>query len=95
MNDAELDSLLSAPLPEADAGPFSVTLMERIARRQARPARVLSWLMVVLLSGVVAAACLFGARVMSLGAGGVVEIPLALTLLTLVLSYAVLQSARE
>ncbi len=40
MNDAELDALLSEPLPERDAAEFSVTLMEarRPRRRRVRRA---------------------------------------------------------
>jgi hypothetical protein len=98
MNDAELDALLSEPLPELDAGAFSVLLMERIAREQARPARILSWLTVGVLFVVVAAACIFGALIASRGGtpgGGMLLIPALLTVLTLVLSWAVLQSARE
>ncbi|HUO89694.1 MAG TPA: hypothetical protein VMU08_11000 [Rhizomicrobium sp.] len=97
MNDAELDALLSEPLPELDAGGFSVQLMERIARDQARPARILSWIMVGVLSVVVAAACVFGGLIASRAAlgGATLLIPALLTVLTLVLSWAVTQSARE
>ncbi len=97
MNDTELDALLVAPLPERDAGEFSVTLMERIARRQARPARILSWLTVVILTLVTAAAAVYGAMVASHGALGLrtVVVPAMLMVLTLLLSYTVMQSARE
>jgi hypothetical protein len=96
VNDTELDTLLSAPLPELDAGAFSVLLMERIARDQARPARILSWLTAGVLAVVIAAACIFGALVSSRSpSGGMLLIPVLLTVLTLVLSWAVLQSARE
>ncbi|HXC56416.1 MAG TPA: hypothetical protein VNU97_14055 [Rhizomicrobium sp.] len=97
MNDSELDTLLCQPLPERDAGEFSVALMEAVARHQARPARILSWLMVAVLFVVVAAASVFGALAASHGAFGPqsLVVPAALTLLTLLLSFAVLQSARE
>ncbi len=96
MNDTELDALLNAPLPERDAAEFSVVLMERIARHQARPARILSWIMVGVLFVVIAAACIFGATVASHNAfDNPLTVPLALAFLTLVLSYTVLQAARE
>jgi hypothetical protein len=96
VNDSELDALLSEPLPELDAGAFSVLLMERIARDQARPARILSWLTAGILAVVVAAACIFGALISGRSpSGGILLIPVLLTVLTLVLSWAVLQSARE
>jgi len=97
MNDMELDALLSAPLPERDAGEFSVMLMERIAQHEARPARILSWISAGVMIVVFAAACVFGA-----GAIGHIDphannmlIPGALILLSLLLSYVVTQSARE
>jgi hypothetical protein len=95
MNDTDLDALLSAPLPERDAGEFTVLLMERIAHDQARPARILSWITVGLLTVMVAAACVLGARMMSHTTSLTFTIPTLLTLLTLALSFAVLQSARE
>jgi hypothetical protein len=97
MNDTNLDALLSTPLPERDAGEFSVLLMERIARDQARPARILSWISVGVLTVIIAAAALYGAQIMGHSAPGAMPlaIPSLLTLLTLVLSYAVMQSARE
>jgi hypothetical protein len=97
MNDAELDALLCAPLPERDAGEFSVLLMERIARDRARPARILSWITVGMLFVVIAAASLFGASLIGRSAlnGAVFVIPAVLSVLTLLLSYTVLQSARE
>jgi hypothetical protein len=97
MNDTELDALLSAPLPERDAGEFSVRLMERITRDRARPARILSWITVGMLFVAIAAASLFGASLIGRGAMGsaVFAIPAALSVLTLLLSYTVLQSARE
>jgi len=97
MNDQELDTLLSRPLPELDAGEFSILLMEQIARDQARPARILAWATTALLALVIGAACLFGAAY----AGHTFEgaqamlIPSVLSLLTLVLSFAVLRSAQE
>lgn len=97
MTDHDLDALLAAPLPERDAGAFSVQLMERIAHDAARPARILSWITVGLLFLAVAAACIYGAGLMSHAGAGTspLAIPALLTLLTLVLSYAVMQSARE
>jgi hypothetical protein len=97
MTDADLDALLAAPLPERDAGTFSVMLMERIAHDAARPARILSWITVGLLAVAVTAACVYGAGLMSHAAAGTppLAIPALLTLLTLVLSFAVMQSARE
>ena len=96
MNDTDLDVLLSTPLPERDAGGFSVLLMEKIARDQARPARILSWITVGILTVIVAAAGLYGGQMMSHAAAlGSFAIPSLLTLLTLVLSFAVMQSARE
>ena len=97
MNDLELDGLLSVPLPERDAGEFSVTLMEHIAHEQARPARILSWVMVGVLAVLVAAACSLGAIAAGQPSLGVpiIGIAAALTFLTLLLSFAVMQSARE
>ncbi len=95
MNDTDLDALLSTPLPERDAGEFSVLLMEKIAHDQARPARILSWLTVGILTVIVAAACIYGAQMMSHARSFTFVIPSLLTLLTLALSFAVMQSARE
>ena len=98
MNDTDLDALLSTPLPERDAGEFSVLLMEKIAHDNARAARILSWITVGILTVIVAAAGLYGAQAMSHAtsfAAGPFAIPSLLTLLTLVLSFAVMQSARE
>jgi uncharacterized membrane protein len=97
MNELELDTLLSTPLPERDAGEFSVVLMERIAHHEARPARIWSWIMVGMLAALIAAACSFGAIAAGRASLGVpvIDIACALTFLTLVLSYAVIQSARE
>jgi hypothetical protein len=97
MNDSDLDALLSTPLPERDAGEFSVTLMEAIARRQARPARILAWIMIGALTCVIAAAMVYGA----LHAGHATltaqpfVVPAVLMFLALLLSWAVMQSARE
>ncbi len=93
MTDAELDALLHAPLPERDAGAFSVALMEAVASRRARPARILSWIMVGVLSVVVAAAAVWGAMAAGRFADPV-ALPAALVLLTLLLSFSVLRSAR-
>jgi len=95
MNDTDLDTLLSTPLPERDAGEFSVLLMEKIAHDQARPARILSWITVGLLTLIVAAASLYGAQMMNHATSFSVAIPSLLTVLTLALSFAVMQSARE
>ncbi len=97
MTEQELDTLLCAPLPERDAAEFSVGLMERIAQHEARPARILSWVMVGVLAVLIAAACSFGAVAAGRASLGVpvIVIPCALTFLTLLLSYAVMQSARE
>jgi len=97
MNDAELDAMLAAPLPERDAAVFSVTLMEAVARHQARPARILSWIMIGILTLVIAAAAVLGAMAMAHAALGIQTfvLPSVLLFLTLILSYAVLQSARE
>ncbi|MEJ1969626.1 MAG: hypothetical protein WDN03_13480 [Rhizomicrobium sp.] len=95
MTDTDLDALLAAPLPERDAGAFSVLLLERIAHDQARPARILSWVTVGILAVVIAAAAVFGAGARTAFDAGVMTVPAILTLLTLVLSYAVARSARE
>lgn len=98
MNDTDLDTLLSAPLPERDAGAFTVLLMEKIAHDQARPARILSWITVGILTVIVTAAALYGAQVMSHTTSLTATpfaIPALLTVLTLALSFAVMQSARE
>jgi hypothetical protein len=97
MNDSELDVLLGTPLPERDAGEFSVALMEAVARHQARPARILAWIMIGVLTCVIAAAMVYGALVAghaSLSAQPF-AIPAVLVFLALLLSYAVMQSARE
>ncbi len=97
MNDSDLDALLCAPLPERDAADFSVALMEAIARRQARPARILAWLTIGVLTCVIAAAMVYGvlaAGPAALGAQPFV-LPAVLMFLALLLSYAVMQSARE
>jgi hypothetical protein len=96
MNDMELDALLNAPLPERDAGEFSVLLMERVTQHEARPARILSWISAGVMVAVFAAACLFGASAI----GHVdphmndVLIPGTLILLSLLLSYVVSEAAR-
>jgi hypothetical protein len=97
MNDTELDALLSTPLPERDAGDFSIALMEGIARHEAQPARILSWIMAGILVVIVAAAAIFGALFTGRAALGpqAFAVPAALMFLTLLLSYVVLQSARE
>src|SRR5689334_99745 len=98
MNDTDLDALLSTPLPERDAGEFTVLLMEKIAHDQARPARILSWITVGILTVIITAAALYGVQVMSHAttfAAAPLAIPSLLTLLTLALSFAVMQSARE
>ena len=97
MTDQELDALLSVPLPERNAAEFSVVLMERIAHHEARPARILSWITVGVLFVAVAAACAFGAMAAGRAALGVpvFAIPCVLIVLTLLLSFAVMQSARE
>lgn len=95
MNDSELDALLNEPLPERDAGVFSVALMERIAHDAARPARIAAWAMAALLTVIVAAAV--AALGMVAGPGGMqtLTIPSILVLLTLTLSWTVLRSVRE
>lgn len=95
MNDSELDALLATPLPERDAADFSVALMEQIARDQARPARILSWISVGILFVVIAGACVFGASVLQRNSSMMFVIPSALVGLTLLLSVAVMRSARE
>ena len=97
MNDSELDALLREPLPERDAGDFSVALMERIAHRQARPARIAAWIMAGVLTVVIAAAMVVLAQV----AGRtpdfmpVTALPGLLLMLSLLMSYAVMRSVRE
>ena len=95
MNDTELDTLLSTPLPERDAADFSVALMEHIAYDAARPARIASWIMVGVLFVIVTAACLFGASLAGSAIADPLLIPTILIGLTLLLSYAVFQSAKE
>ena len=97
MTDQDLDTLLNRPLPEMDAAEFSVLLMEKIARDQARPARILAWVTTALLALVIGAACLFGAAFAGRAFGGAqaMLVPSVLSLLTLVLSFAVLRSAQE
>ena len=95
MNDTDLDALLCTPLPDRDAGAFSVLLMERIARDQARPMRILSWISVGLLAVIVAAACVGAAMLAGALHTTPLAIPALLTLLSLVVSFAVMQSARE
>jgi hypothetical protein len=96
MNDMELDALLNAPLPERDAGEFSVLVMERITEHEARPARILSWISAGVMVAVFAAACLFGAS--AVGQVGpsmnTMLIPGSLILLSLLLSYVVSEAAR-
>ena len=94
MTDAELDALLGEPLPDHDAGAFSVALMEAIARDRARPARIASWIMVGLLAAVIAAAGVWGALAAP-HFSNAMAVPGALMLLTFLLSYSVLRSARE
>ncbi len=95
MNDHDLDALLSEPLPERDAGAFSVALMERIAHDTARPARIAAWIMAGVLTLVIAAAALVLAPLAGRVGGPAAAIPAALALLTLLLSFAVLRSVRE
>ena len=95
MNDDDLDALLCTPLPERDAGESTVLLMEKIAHDQARPARILSWITVGILTLIVAGATIYGAKAMGTAASFNFTIPSLLTLLTLALSFAVTQSARE
>jgi hypothetical protein len=96
MTDEDLDALLAAPLPELETTAFSVALVEAIAQRQARPARILSWIMVGLLFATIAAAGVFGGMIAHRSAvADPMAVPAALALLTLLLSYSVLRSARE
>jgi hypothetical protein len=97
MNDADLDRLLSEPLPERDAADFSVALMESITQHEARPARILSWISAGVMLVVIVAACLFGASSFGQGDLGAhsLAIPAMLTFLACLLSYVVLQSVRE
>lgn len=97
MTEQEFDALLSTPLPERDAAEFSIALMERITRHEARPARILSWIMVSVLVVLIATAGAIGAVWAGRASIGlpVLAIPCVLTLLTLVLSFAVMESARE
>jgi len=97
MTDAELDAMLTEPLPALDTTAFSVALMEAVARDAARPARILAWLCVGVLTVILAAAGALGAWAMSRGYDSVAPtaIPLALTALTLLLSASVFQAARE
>ena len=93
MNDSELDALLSSPLPEADAGAFSVALMEAIARRRSRPARILAWIMVGLLTVIVALAGVWGAMAAP-SLADPFAVPATLMVFVLLLSLSVLRSAR-
>jgi Mn2+/Fe2+ NRAMP family transporter len=97
MTEAELDALLAQTLPERDGGEFSVMLMERIAHAQARPARILAWITVAILGAMVAAAGVFGASAAGHRVFGVqsLALPCTLAFLTLLLSFVVLQSARD
>jgi hypothetical protein len=97
MTEQELDAMLKQPLPERDAREFSVTLMEAIAQFEARAPRILAWLMLGILSLVIAAACAFVAKVAGRADFGAqsLAVPCALILLTLLLSFAALQSVRE
>ncbi|HEX4292833.1 MAG TPA: hypothetical protein VHZ29_01730 [Rhizomicrobium sp.] len=96
MNDAALDALLLQPLPERDAAEFSVALMEAVARDAARPARILSWIMIAILTLVIAGATIYGALALSATHGTMtLLVPGVLMFLTLLLSYTVMQSARE
>lgn len=97
MNDQELDALLAQPLPERDAGEFSVALMERIAEHEARPARIFAWVTSALMLVVIAAACVFGASAIRHvdTAAQNLAIPTTLMFLTMILSYTVLRSVRE
>lgn len=94
MNDSELDTLLATPLPDADAGAFSVEMMERIAEHEARPARIAAWIMAGLFTLLTALALLFLAPLVSAGTFGMITLPAILVALTLVLSFTVLRSAR-
>jgi hypothetical protein len=97
MTEQELDALLAQSLPERDAGEFSVVLMEAIARHESRVPRLMAWVTLGVLYGFVAAACVFGAMAAGHAVSGSqsLVIPAALVLLTLLLSFAALQSARE
>lgn len=96
MNDSDLDVLLAAPLPERDVGAFSVALMERIAREEARPARLAAWAMAALLTVVVAAALvLLGLAAGNSPFGGPLLLPGVMVALMLMLSFAVMRSVRE
>ena len=97
MNDQELDALLMQPLPERDAGAFSVALMERIAQHEARPARIFAWATSAVMLIVIAAACVFGASAIGRVdiAAQNLAIPTALMFLTMILSYTVLRTVRE
>ena len=97
MNNSELDTLLSMPLPERDAGEFSVAMLECIARHEGRPARILARITTGVLLVVIVAACTFGASVAQRGsfAAPTMTVPVALAFLMLLLSFGVLQSTRE
>ena len=95
MNDADLDAMLSSPLPERDAGDFSVTMMENITRHQARGARILSWIMASILVLVIAAAGVFGAMTSAAFGAQPFVVPAVLMFLALLLSYTVMQTMRE
>ncbi len=96
MNDTDLDALLLRPLPERDAAAFSVALMEAVARDAARPARILSWITIAILTLVIAGATIYAALAVSHIAPGTMTlmVPGVLLFLTLLLSGAALQSAR-
>ena len=97
MNNNELDTLLAQPLPERDAGAFSVALMERIAHHQARPARIAAWIMAGLLTIVITAAMVLLAQFTGRAQGAlpIAALPGLLLLLSLLLSFAVMTAARE
>jgi hypothetical protein len=90
ITDTDLDALLAAPLPEADAGAFSVELMERIAEHEARPARIAAWIMAGLLALVTAIALILLAPLIQLSAA----IAAAFVAMMLLLSFTVFRSAR-
>jgi hypothetical protein len=90
ITDTEFDTLLAAPLPEADAGAFSVELMERIAEHEARPARIAAWIMAGLFALVTAIALLLLAPLMQLSA----VIAAAFAAMMLLLSFTVFRSAQ-
>ncbi|MBS0471740.1 MAG: hypothetical protein JSR60_11760 [Proteobacteria bacterium] len=94
ITDSELDALLATPLPEADAGAFSVEMMERIAEHEARPARIAAWVMAGLFTLLTALTLLFLAPLAHMGAFGMFTLPAILVALTLTLSFTVLRSAR-